>query len=96
MTAREIAYAVGVNERTVRRAIADGRLGAVKQGRRFNVSLDEARVVFARRHNGSRYQEALAEALHLLRAFGYEADALCVERDHGLVFVAERARVFVA
>jgi excisionase family DNA binding protein len=40
MSAREAALALGVNERTIRRAIARGELEAVKQGRSFQIAAE--------------------------------------------------------
>lgn len=97
MTAVEVARRLGVNERTVRRAVQDGRLRAVKRGRSFDIDLEEARAALSVRPSApSPYQSALAEALELLRAFGYEGDARAVEERHGLVYVAPKAEVYVA
>jgi excisionase family DNA binding protein len=96
MTATEAAAALGVNERTIRRAIADGRIHATKEHGRYDVALDDARAAIVRPQRDSVYQRALADALHLLRAFNHEADAQEVEQRHGLVFVEPKPEVYVA
>lgn len=97
MNAREISDVLELNERTVRRAIADGRLPAEKYGRAFEIDLEQARAVLAPGHRRqTRYQEALAEALMLLRAFGNQADAEDLERRYGLVYVEPTPKVTVA
>lgn len=88
MTAADVATALGVNERTVRRAIHEGRLQATKIGRAFEVDLEEARRLFDSPGVAkSVYQDALAESLRLLRAFGHEEDALELERQFGLRYI---------
>jgi excisionase family DNA binding protein len=94
VTAVEVAAALGLNERTVRRAIQDGRLVAEKRGGRFEIDFEQARdALLARRPADSTYQLALADALHLLRAFAHEADAQEIEARYGLVYVEPRPEV---
>lgn len=49
MNATEVADILGVNERSIRRAIAQGRLYAVKRGGRFDIDLEAARGVIRTR-----------------------------------------------
>lgn len=80
MTAVQIAAEIGVSERTVRRAIAAGRLPFVKlHSRRYDIDLNVARTVI----RGS-YRAALADALEVLREVGYEADAREIEERHNI------------
>jgi excisionase family DNA binding protein len=46
--AREVAEALGVTERTVRRWITAGQLPAIKAGRAFQIRIEDARAVVAR------------------------------------------------
>lgn len=49
MNAQAVANELGVTERTVRRAIQQGRLHATKEGRELVIDLDEARAVVGSR-----------------------------------------------
>jgi excisionase family DNA binding protein len=48
VSAREAADELGVNERTIRRAIEAGRLHAERNGRGYLIDLSDARVLFSR------------------------------------------------
>lgn len=75
MTATEVARALGVNERTIRRAIKSGRLTARKvHARRYDVDPEEARIAI-RLPADRRVLDALELALETLREVGYTADA---------------------
>src|SRR5438046_2070119 len=41
VSAREVAIALGLSERTIRRAIRRGELAATKQGRRYQIAVEE-------------------------------------------------------
>lgn len=54
LTAIEAAARLGVNERTIRRAIADGTLAATRRGKAFNISLDALEHFGRQRSGGGR------------------------------------------
>ena len=64
LSAREAAAALGVSERTVRRAIAQGALAAVKHGRAYQISPD-ALARFRAQHISSGRDRATVAAAHL-------------------------------
>jgi excisionase family DNA binding protein len=78
-SAVDVARELGLNERTVRRAIADGRLHAAKHGRAYEIDPAEAALVCLRPHAA-----ALRDALETLRDVGYGADADAIEQRYGL------------
>jgi excisionase family DNA binding protein len=69
-SAEAVARELGVTERTVRRALADGRLEAPKNGGVYDIDIDDARRVL-----GSRASSSFASALEAKVA------ALEAERD---------------
>jgi hypothetical protein len=97
VNAVQAAAELGVNERTIRRAISDGRIPASKSLGHWDVDLEAARgAIRFGAAESNVYQEALAEALCLLRAFNYGADADDLERRYGLVYTEPTPRVRVA
>lgn len=96
MNVTEAARELGLNERTIRRAITAGRLVGVKRGRSWDLDLDAVRRAVGNGALTAPYQDALADALQLLRAFDHEADAQEIEQRYGLVYVEPRARVRTA
>src|SRR6185369_15934576 len=96
MNATQAARELGLNERTIRRALADGRLTAEKRGRSWDLDIEDVRRVVGNGAVLAPYQDALADALQLLRAFDHEAGAEEIEHRYGLVYVAPRASVRAA
>lgn len=62
LTAIEAAARLGVNERTIRRAIADGALQAVRRGNAFSISAEALERFNERRSPGNRQGRARAKA----------------------------------
>ncbi len=97
MNAQQVATELGVTERTIRRWIARGDLKAEKRGRELVIDIDAARLLTSvQAPEAHVYQDALAEALMMLRGLGYESDAVDIERRFGLVYLEPRARVALA
>lgn len=59
LSALEIAEELGINERTVRRWIGEGRIEAEKDGGRYRISLEAARAALA----GTRADHSKSRAL---------------------------------
>jgi excisionase family DNA binding protein len=57
-TAREVAEALGITERTVRRWIEAGRLNATKEHGAFRIDISEARTVLSESRAGTSHGRA--------------------------------------